>query len=173
MLKYLIFISFHFIYLIGKTQDSDKINIKFDAKISSVEEVGAKLNVVKIIIVRDNIKVDSTIAQNGRCKISLDTGYVYKIYFNKSGYVSKHLLISTKDLPNSYPKKSTIKVDVSLFKTKSNLDMSFLNTKPIGIATYNFVSKKIQWDAEYTRLIIEKIIEATVIEYDKTKSKDE
>jgi hypothetical protein len=36
-----------------------------------------------------------------------------------------------------------------------------------------YISKKIQWDAEYTRLIIEKIIEATVIEYDKTKSKDE
>jgi hypothetical protein len=60
-----------------------------------------------------------------------------------------------------------------LFKSKPNLDLSFLNTKPIGVATYNFISKKIQWDAEYTRLMIDKIIQATVEHYDNTKNKDE
>jgi hypothetical protein len=148
-----------------------KITIAFDAKITSV--VGAKINIVKVLVVRDNILIDSLITQNGRCLINLDTGYSYKIYFTKTGYVSKHLLVVTKDLPETYPSKSKIKVDVSLFKSKPNLDLSFLNNKPIGVATYNFVSKKIQWDAEYTRLMIDKIIQATVEHYDKTKNNDE
>lgn len=150
-----------------------KTTIAFDAKISSVEEVGAKINVVKVLVVRDNILIDSLVTQNGRCLINLDTGYNYKIYFTKTGYVSKHLLVVTKDLPETYPNKSKIKVDVSLFKSKPGLDLTFLNTKPIGVATYNFVSKKIQWDVEYTRLMIDKIIQATVEHYDKTKNKDE
>ena len=144
-MKFAIIILFNlFTSLILLARNTDKIVIKFDAKISSVEEVGAKLNVVKVTVVRNNIKIDSTIAQNGRCILTLDTGYVYKIYFQKSGYVSKHLLVNTKELPTSFSKKSTIKVDMSLFKAKSNLDLSFLDTKPIGIASYNFVSKKIQ-----------------------------
>lgn len=173
-MKSALFILFFLIYIVYNAQTSiKKITIEFDAKITSVEEIGTKINIVKILIVRDNILIDSLITQNGRCLINLDTGYSYKIYFTKTGYVSKHLLVVTKGLPESYPHKSKIKVDVSLFKSKPNLDLSFLNSKPIGVATYNFISKKIQWDLEYTRLMIDKIIQATVEHYDKTKNKDE
>jgi len=173
-LKSALFILFFLLYILNNAQTSIKnISIEFDAKITSVEEIGAKINIVKILVVRDNILIDSIITQKGRCLISLDTGYSYKIYFTKKGYVSKHLLVVTKGLPKPYPHKSKIKVDVSLFKSKPNLDLSFLNSKPIGVATYNFISKKIQWDAEYTRLMIDKIIQATVEHYDNTKNKDE
>jgi hypothetical protein len=156
--------------VVGQTKDHS-IAIFVDAKITDVVQVGQRIDVVKVHIVKDNKPIDSLVTQRGHCRIRLDTGHVYKIYFSKSGYVGKHFVVNTKEVPPSYTKKSTIKIEVSMFKSNPEMDFSFLAQKPIGIAAYNFVSKRIQWDAEYTRIMIQQIIDVTVDNY-KKKGKD-
>lgn len=146
------------------------ITIKLDAKLTSVDELGAKLSVVKVVLWEDGQPSDSIITQNGRAFFDLDTGHVYKVYFTKSGYVGKHLLINTRQAPWEIKKKINLKVDVGLFKAKDGLIVDFLENQPIGIANFNFVSEELEWNTEYTRLIVDKIIEAT-LEYTSQKEK--
>lgn len=139
--------------------------IKFDAKITSVENQGSRLDVVKVYVSEGGKLIDSTITQNGRMFYQLDTGKVYKIEFTKSGYVAKHLIVSTAEAPEDVKHKSSLKVEVSLFKIKQGLDVSFLKTKPMGVARYNYMTGKLEWDKDYTRSIVEKIITATLENY--------
>lgn len=142
--------------------------IVFDAKITSVENQGEKIDIVKVYVSRNKERIDSTITENGRFYFTLDTGYVYKVEFKKTGYESKHLIVSTKEAPKDVKQRSKLKVEVSLFKAKADLDVDFLKSKPIGIARYNYINSKLEWDKDYTRMMIEKIISATLDHYDKT-----
>jgi len=146
------------------------MEIIFDAKITKVESMGKKLRVASVKIYKNKILVDSAVTQKGKCKFKLDTGAIYKITFDKSGYYGKYLLIDTHELPSDYKKKSKIKVDVGLFRKKKYLDAGFLEEKAIGIAAYDFILNKIAWDVEYTQQIIEEIIKATV-DYSAKKEK--
>lgn len=146
---------------------NDPPQIKFDAKITSVEKQGSKLNVVKVFISEGGTLFDSTVTQHGRMFYQLDTGKIYKIEFTKSGYVSKHLVISTIDAPEKIKKNSKLKVEVSLFKAEEGLNVDFLKTKPIGVARYDYMKGKLQWDRDYTRSIIEQIITATLENYNQ------
>ena len=40
--------------------------------------------------------------------------------------------------------------------------MDYLNTKPIGVAEFDIYKGKLAWDKEYTRIMIEKIIQSTL-----------
>lgn len=144
--------------------------IKFDAKITSVEEEGSKLDVVHVFVSEGGNIIDSTITQRGRMFYDLDTGKVYKIEFSKSGYVAKHLIISTVGAPKNVKQKSKLKVEVSLFKAKQGLEVGFLKTKPMGVARYNYMNGKLEWDKDYTRSIVERIISATLDNYSKNHS---
>jgi hypothetical protein len=144
--------------------------IKFDAKITSVENQGSKLDVVKVYVSEGGKLKDSTVTQNGRMFYQLDTGKVYKIEFTKAGYISKHLIVSTVDAPESIKQKSKLKVEVSLFRHKNGLEVDFLKTKPMGVARYNYMTGKLEWDKDYTRSIIEMIITATLELYNETKA---
>lgn len=146
--------------------------IKFDAKITSVEDQGTKLNVVKVYVSVGSELKDSTITQNGRVFYQLDTGKIYKIEFTKSGYVSKHLLVSTVDAPTDVKSKSKLKVEVSLFKYKPGLEVAFLKTKPMSVARYDYLTGKLEWDKDYTRSIVEMIIAATLDNYNKNNPDD-
>ncbi len=169
---------FHIILALGifaalsDTFGQDAPQVKFDAKITSVEDQGARLDVVKVLISVNGKLIDSTITQKGRMFYQLDTGKVYKIEFMKSGYVAKHLLVSTANAPSDVKQKSKLKVEVSLFKTKKGLDVDFLKTKPIGVARYNYMTGKLEWNKDYTRSIVEKIISATLELYDENNPDD-
>lgn len=147
------------------------VTIKFDAKITNVDELGIKLEVVKVVLWEDDGPKDSIITQNGRAFFDLDTGHVYKVYFSKKGFVGKHLLINTRQAPLDIKNKINLKVDVGLFSEKKGLNVAFLKEQPIGIATFNFISEELEWNTEYTRLIVERIITAT-LEYTSQKEKN-
>ncbi len=134
--------------------------------------MGNKLNVVKVFITKDNLLIDSVITQNGRLKYLLVGEGLYKVEFTKGGYVSKHLLISSKNPPSKAKTKSTLKVDVSLFKHQPDLSVDFLQSKPIGVARFDEFSGKLKWDVDYTRMMIEKIIQATLDLYNSKNPED-
>ncbi|CAG5079166.1 hypothetical protein [Parvicella tangerina] len=146
--------------------------VKFDAKITSVEEQGSRLDVVKIYVSADGKLLDSTVTQKGRMFYQLDTGKIYKVEFTKSGYVSKHLVVSTVNAPEDVKRKSKLKVEVALFKQKQGLEVDFLKTKPMGVARYDYMTGKLSWDKDYTRSIVEMIITATLENYKENDSED-
>jgi hypothetical protein len=146
--------------------------VKFDAKITEVETMGGKLNLVKVYITIDNQLTDSVLAQNGRMKYTLTGEHVYKIEFTKPGYISKHLVVSTKEPTNKTKSKGSLKVDVSLFKYQKDLEVNFLIEKPIGVAKFDEHSGKLKWNVDYTRMMVEKIIQATLDLYNKKNPQD-
>ena len=150
----------------------DTLSIKFDAKISDVETMGNKLEFVKVYIFKNNEILDSSLAQNGRFKYILKTGNVYKIEFQKKGYISKHLVISSKDPGYKTKNNASLKVEVSLFKHQNGLEVDFLETKPIGIAQYDEHSGKLKWNVDYTRMMVENIIRATLELYKKNNPEE-
>jgi len=142
--------------------------ITFDAKLTAVE-ASKKIPVATVSLFIGKKKIDSTVTQNGRCLFDLKENVVYKIVFSKTGYVSKFLLLETTNIPKKAKKKMTVKVEMTLFTEKPGLDVDFLKTKPIGVAQYEDIHKKIKWDPEYTRSIEEMIIHATLEYHDKSK----
>lgn len=161
-----------FIFISSISGQTKPMKIVFDAKLSAVEDMGKKLNVGSVFLFKNGKLIDSTVTQNGRCYFNLDTGFVYKIEFSKHDYVSKYLIVETTGIPKTYKKKSRIKVDIGLFRVRKKLDMSFLKSKPIGIASYNDTEKKIAWNHAYTAKIVEEIVDATLIfTHDKEKGK--
>jgi hypothetical protein len=142
--------------------------ITFDAKMTQVENLGLKLKIATFIVEKDGETIDTNVTINGRAFYDMNPGHIYTFTFSKSGYVSKFLLVDTREVPVKYKKKSKLKVDVSLFEYRKGLDVEFLKTEAMGIANFNFVRKKLTWNQEYTRSIVEKIIDAT-LQYTATK----
>lgn len=137
--------------------------IRLDAKLTKIESFGAKLKIATFIAYKGSEPVDTIVTQNGRLFFTMEIGYVYRLEFRKSGYVSKHLIVDTRALPEDFKRKSKIKIDVGLFKEQKGFDVSFLKKEPMGMASYNEIEKKITWNDAYTRYIVEKIINATLV----------
>lgn len=141
-----------------------------DVKVTSVEKMRKILPQTTVVLYRDNKKIDSVVLEKGRYKVEIDTGYVYKIIFSKEGYVSKSIVVNTKDAPQKYKKRAKLKLDIGLFHQKEGLNVSFLRTEPIGYARYDFVSEKMEWDRDYLDKMKGKIVRAT-LDYAKKKRK--
>lgn len=133
-----------------------------DVKITSVEKMRKKLKNTQVVLYKDSKKIDSTNLVNGIYKLKLDTGFVYKVKFEKPKYVSKHIILNTKDAPKNAKKTTKLKIDIGLFHSKENLDVEFLKTEPIGYARYDFVNEKMEWDEEYLKKMKGKIVRATL-----------
>ena len=92
----------------------------------------------------------------------LEGAHLYKIEFSKNGYVNKHVIINTKDIPYNSKKRIKLKADINLFRKVSRINVAFLKTEPVSIAYYNFIKKSLIWDYDYNRSVVEKIIEASL-----------
>ncbi|MFN3918321.1 MAG: hypothetical protein ACK4K0_11375 [Flavobacteriales bacterium] len=147
-----------------------QVKIKLDAKLTDADRLGEKLNVAWVKLLEDNQPKDSVLTQSGRAFFSLDTGRVYRVIFYRNSYATKFLYIDTRNVPKNYNPK-TIKIEVALFREKEGLDVEFLKTQPMGIAAYDDISKKIDWNRDYSRMITEKIIQAT-LEYARKKKEE-
>ena len=135
-------------------------NIKFIVKLKSVENFGQKLENSTILIFKNGLFSDSIQSKRNKIKIRLSTGYIYKIEFTKKKYTNKHVIINSIEVPKS--KSIRIKADISLFQAKSNWKIGFLKTQPVSIANYNFLKRKLEWNFDYNRSVVEKIIVATI-----------
>ena len=143
------------------TIDAQKTNnIKFIVKLKSVEHYGHKLKNSTIYIFKNGIISDSIHLKKNKLKLHLSNGFLYEIEFTKKNYVNKHVIINTIEVPKN--KSLRIKADISLFQPKMNWNLDFLNNQPVSIANYNFLKKKLEWDFDYNRYVVEKIILAII-----------
>ena len=141
--------------------DAQKTNsIKFFAKLKSVEEYGSKLKNSTVYVYKNGLIIDTIPLKNNKLKIYLSTGYLYKVEFTKKNYTNKHVIINSIEVPKN--KSIRIKADISLFQPKPNWKIGFLKSQPVSIAYYNFLKKKLEWDFDYNRSVVEKIILATI-----------
>jgi len=144
--------------------------VLLDAKITEVENQGKKIPIATFIALEDNVIQDTTVTTNGRAYYPMKPYHIYKFFFKKEGYVTKFLIVDTHDIPSDDKVKKKLKVDISLFIDQKGLDADFLQKEAMGVASYDYVRKKLAWNETYTDLMVEKIIEAT-LKYTEEKEK--
>lgn len=95
--------------------------------------------------------------KTGKYDLFLPSGPEYRFYFEKDGFVSKNILINTKDagaIDDQFI--YSLKADISLFKTVKGIDYTILE-QPIGKGACNPRNGKVQFDKEYTKSMEEQI----------------
>lgn len=109
-----------------------------------------KVKGVQISIYNDDSLVQK-ILSNGNYKIRIQTKGILKVVFTKEGFIEKHFLINTKEIPKYYlDKKYLVKAEVSMTLVDKYMDINKINAA-VG---YVYFSKKYQgfiWDPEYTK----------------------
>jgi hypothetical protein len=148
--------------IIGYAQKPLKTKLKISLR--PVENFRHHLDKCDVIFYENNIKYDSTRLKGHVLKHNLSNRSLYKIEFKKDGYVSKHIIVNTVNIPNHKRYKEVLKADVSLFIKSTSQNVSFLKNEPISIAYYNEIKGALIWDFEYNRSIVEKIIHAQTVE---------
>ncbi|MCT4581904.1 MAG: hypothetical protein N4A35_10835 [Flavobacteriales bacterium] len=148
---------------------SQETKTYLDVKITSVEKMRKRLKNTAVVLYKNEQKVDSVNLTNGRYKLNLDTGNVYKVEFKKPLYVTKFIVLNTKEAPKKYNKNTKLKIDIGLFHQKDDLNVDFLKKEPIGYARYDFVTDKMMWDEAYLQMMKGKIVRAT-LNYAKSKN---
>ena len=162
---YLLLIAFNFQ---GISQEFISPKTTLDVNITSVEKMRKKLHDISVVLYTDDKKVDSTVLKKGKYILQLDTGHVYRVYFEKPGYVTKFVVLNTKDAPKHSKKRTRLKIDIGLFLEREGLEVDFLKSSPIGYARYDFITEKMDWNDDYLEQMKGRIVRAT-LDYAKNK----
>ena len=139
-----------------EVEDSNE-TIKVD--ITVLESVSKILLENCKISVRKNNKPHTTLETNeiGQAEIDLPLNHKYLIEFSQKKYVSKTILIDTRNIPVVDQEGGfLLNLEMSLFHHKEGLDSRILS-EPIGIAKYDSMRNSIEFDFDYTREILKKV----------------
>jgi len=140
-----------------------QLKIKLNIELLHIENRNKKLKSCKVVITQGNNEIESFTATKNKFKKTIDSKGIYKFEFSKKNYVSKHFIIDVLDIPESR-KRHVLKAEVTLFKKSEKFDVRFLEKEPISIAYYDYLNKILKWDFDYNRTMVEKIIEAQLID---------
>ncbi len=158
----LIFVLTFFYAAPNIAQHQSKVKARLYVKLKSVEKFRKSLKSTTNYIYSDGKIIDSVFCKKKSMVYTLDAGHLYKVEFSKTGYVSKHIIINTKEIPVNSRKKIKLKADINLFTVKDGINVDFLKYEPVSIAYYNFITKTLIWDYDYNRSVVEKIIHASI-----------
>ena len=140
-----------------------QLKIKLNIELLHIENRNKKLKNCKVVITQGNNEIESFTATKNKFKKTIDSKGIYKFEFSKKNYVSKHFIIDVLDIPETR-KRHVLKAEVTLFKKSEKFDVRFLEKEPISIAYYDYLNKILKWDFDYNRTMVEKIIEAQLID---------
>ncbi|MCC7503350.1 MAG: hypothetical protein IT229_12520 [Flavobacteriales bacterium] len=144
---------------VGKAQELvDNIYVYGTAKDYGT---AVKLQGVSVIVHQDDVRLAALVTDSlGRYEVNLDYDHVYKLWFMHAGMVTKHVVIDAREIPSGLRAGGFgMNIDITLFKSLPNLDMSVLD-QPIGRANYSPVDSAITWDLEYTESIRSRVAQA-------------
>lgn len=112
-------------------------------------------------------------SSNGKFDFGLAYDNDYKVVFTKDGYVSKNIVIDTKNIPPEEKERGwfEIPMELSLFEEVDDLDVSILS-QPIGKYSFDPSSNDIVHDAAYTDKMKSKV-NSLMKEYEKKKKEEE
>ena len=131
-------------------------SIKLNVNLEKIE-TNDKVIIATVHVEKNGDTIHKKVLQNGVFNFKLETDAVYKIYFSKINHATKHLLIDTRYLPENTKKRQKLRVTMTYFIEPEEIDMSFLENTPVGIARYDEQYGKLRWDYEYAFLINKKI----------------
>jgi len=95
--------------------------------------------------------------KKGKYEVFLEYDHQYVVLYEKADFVSKKIIINTKQVPpDKRDKLNDLYVEMTLFEKDKDLNVSFLN-EPIGMAQYNASSNAIDWNMGYTAPISDKL----------------
>ena len=151
------------ILIIFVTRTQGQLRIRLNIELKHVENGNKKLKNYNVIISQGKEKIEICTATKNKFKKTICSKGIYKFEFSKKNYVSKHFIVDVLDIPKSR-KRHVLKADVTLFKKSDKFDVRFLEKEPISIAYYDYTNKVLKWDFDYNRTMIEKIIEAQLID---------
>jgi len=160
--KLTLIVSLTLFVLLGSAQQSTKTKVKLKIEFKSVENFGKPLQNTLNYIYSDGQIIDTVYCKKRKMSYLLEGTHLFKIEFSKVGYVNKHVIINTWDIPLNSKKKISLQADINLFRKTDNINFDFLETEPVSIAYYNFVKKTLIWDYDYNRSVVEKIINASI-----------
>ena len=115
------------------------------------EDTKAKLAEVEVSVLQNGEPFDQITAdRNGRYFLELPMGQDYTIVFGTQGMVSKRVQINSSGTPEGVLEEGFMfDLDMSLFEDIEGFDASILDT-PIGIASFDDRSERIQFDLDHT-----------------------
>lgn len=115
------------------------------------EDNKAKLAEVEVSVLQNGEPFDEITAdRNGRYFLELPMGQDYTIVFGTQGMVSKRVQINSSGTPEGVLEEGFMfDLDMSLFENVEGFDTSILDT-PIGIASFDDRSERIQFDLDHT-----------------------
>ncbi|MBL4658291.1 MAG: hypothetical protein JKX73_09845 [Flavobacteriales bacterium] len=104
----------------------------------------------------------SRAAANGKFALTLSPDNTYTIVVSKTGYVSKIVAVSTKDVPQDKIGKGfpAFELDIILFKDMEGLDTDILK-KPIGKIRYYSKGNFFNYDEAYTKSVRAQLMKLT------------
>ena len=149
--------------MIFNTRTQGQLRIRLNIELSHVENRTKKLSNYNVLISHGKEEIESCTATKNKFKKTICSKGIYKFEFSKENYVSKHFIVDVLDIPESR-KRHVLKAEVTLFKKSEKFDVRFLEKEPISIAYYDYTNKVLKWDFDYNRTMIEKIIEAQLID---------
>ena len=151
------------ILIIFVTRTQGQLRIRLNIELTHVENRNKKLKNYKVLISQGEKEIESCLVTKNKFNKTIYSKGIYKFEFSKKNYVSKHFIVDVLDIPESR-KRHVLKAEVTLFKKSEKFDVRFLEKEPISIAYYDYTNKVLKWDFDYNRTMIEKIIEAQLIE---------
>ena len=139
----------------------NKVRVKLKINLIPVEQRNGHLKNCQVKIFRNSVEIQNYTIEKSKIKKTISTRGIYKFEFSKNSYVSKYIIIDAVDIPPKR-KKHHLKADITLFHYSKQDDVQLLKKEPISIAYYDYVNKKMRWDFEYYRGVVEKIIKAQI-----------
>lgn len=110
-----------------------------------------KIDAVTVTVFKNGGKlVEVPSNASGKYEVNLDYGAEYKLLLAKKGYVSKNIVIDTRNIPEEDRSGGHgMNIDFTLMADMPGVDFSVL-LEPFGKAKFDPAAATISWDIEYT-----------------------
>lgn len=154
--------------LITLRAQSPTLDLKIEIK---DETYNQKMANAEVVIYKNGAPYKKlTTDDKGRLFVQVPLGVDYKVEFKKNGYVTKHIIIDTKNIPSEdasygfeYP------MEVNLFEDIPEIDFSILQ-KPVAILKFDNKTGFFEYDKDYTNSILKQLEELKKAYQEKMKA---
>lgn len=117
----------------------------------------SKVDGVEVVVLKDGNRHNSfTTRANGKYEFYLDVGSRYEFKFSKEGYVTRSIVIDSRNIPQEVLGAGIIMpTDMSMYEITPAMEDADLSVfdKPIGMAFYDPAQADLVWDFAYTSTV--------------------
>jgi len=122
--------------------------------------------IIKIIEDKKHVVKLSVDHDSAYYAVQLEYGHVYDLEYRAHGFVSKSILIDTREVPmNTRASGFGLQVDVLMLDPQNRKNFRFLRQNPVGTAEYNDEIDNFEWDMEHVERMRQMIAHAKNLEF--------